>query len=224
MRAFIAFSLMLPFFSLQATTFETASQEIVEAGVFLNHFGLCPATSGNFSRRLESQLIAITASGKHKGELTTDDVLIVDLKGRVQGSGKKPSAETLIHTALYALFDDVGAVLHTHSLNGTVLTRLVYPDKMLVTEGYEIHKAFPNVKTHESRIEIPIFENSQDIATMSTEVSTYLQKHPEVCDFLIRGHGFYTWGRDMKEAKIRLEAFEYLFDSELKFKAAYKVQ
>jgi enolase-phosphatase E1 len=199
---------------------DRAAEEIVETGVFLNHFGLCPATSGNFSIRLEEQRIAVTASGKHKGELTVDDVLIVDLEGNVQGSTKKPSAETLIHTAIYSLYKDVGAVLHTHSLNGTVLTRLLHPNKTLITEGYEIHKAFPGIKTHESRIEIPIFENTQDISRMAAEISTYLQEHPNTYGLLIRGHGFYTWGRTMKEAKIRVEAFEYLFESELKFHMA----
>ena len=217
---FMGIAFLLPYLNLLAVSLVHAGEEIVEAGIFLNRFGLCPATSGNLSRQLDDQFVAVTASGKHKGELTIDDVLIVDLNGNPQGSTKKPSAETLIHTAIYTLYKDVGAVLHTHSLNGTVLTRLVYPNKALVTEGYEIHKVFPGVKTHESKIEIPIFENTQDIAAMAAEVITYLQEHPNVCGFLIRGHGFYTWGRDMKEAKIRVEAFEYLFESELKFHIA----
>ncbi len=218
--AFSVFALFLPFLDLLAVNFDQAAEEIVEAGSFLNRLGLCPATSGNLSRRLEEQFVVVTASGKHKGELTSEDVLIVDLEGKSQGGTKKPSAETLLHTAIYALFKDVGAVLHTHSLNGIVLTRIMPSEKMLVTEGYEIHKAFPGIKTHDSRVEIPIFENSQDIATMAAEVTAYLQEHPHVYGFLIRGHGFYTWGRDMKEAKIRVEAFEHLFETELKILAA----
>lgn len=217
---FIAFVFLIPFLELPALSLDQAAEEIVEAGVFLNRFGLCPATSGNLSRKLDDQFIAVTASGKHKGELTPEDVLIVDLNGNVQERAKKPSAETLLHTAIYAVFKDVSAVLHTHSLNGTVLTRLFPSKKALVTEGYEMHKVFPGIKTHESRVEIPIFENSQDLVSMSAEVSSYLQKHPDVCGFLIRGHGFYTWGRDMKEAKTRVEAFEYLFESELKLHIA----
>jgi|SRR5579871_3662304 len=219
---FAVFAFLFPLFDLPALSFDQAAEEIVDAGIFLNHFGLCPATSGNLSRRLEEQLVAVTVSGKHKGELSAEDVLIVDLSGNAHAGSKKPSAETLLHTALYALFPDVGAVLHTHSLNGTILTRLNPSKKMPVTEGYEIHKAFPGIKTHESRVEIPIFENSQDIAAMAAEVSAYLQHHPHVYGFLIRGHGFYTWGRDMKEAKIRVETFEYLFESELKLHLAMK--
>ena len=202
--------------------FNQAAEEIVEAGNFLNHFGLCPATSGNLSRRLEGQFIAITASGNHKGKLSTEDVLIVDLNGNAQDSAKKTSAETLLHTAIYTQIKDVGAVLHTHSLNGVVLTRLMPSEKALITSGYEIHKIFPGITTHDSCLEIPIFENYQDIAAMADEVITYLQKHPQTYGFLIRGHGFYTWGCDMKEAELRTEAFEYLFKAELKILSATK--
>jgi methylthioribulose-1-phosphate dehydratase len=202
--ALFIFTLLIPFLPLPATQ----AEDIIEAGMFLNQMGLCPATSGNLSARMDAKSIAITASGKHKGELTLHDVLLVDLNGTAQNSPLKPSAETLMHTAIYALYEEVGAVIHTHSLNGTVLARLMEPQNVLMTEGYEIHKAFPNIKTHDSRIEIPIFENTQDIQKMANEVSLYLQTHPDVYGFLIRGHGFYTWGRTMQEAKNRVEAFE----------------
>lgn len=217
---FICFALLFSFSSLSATTFETSAEAIVDAGIFLNQLGLCPATSGNISMRLENQLIAVTASGNHKGKLTINDVVIVDLNGNPQGAFKKPSAETLIHTTIYTAYENIHAVLHTHSLNGTVLTRLLYPTALLMTEGYEIHKAFSGIKTHESSIKIPIFENSQDIGAMSIEIANYLKNEPNIYGFLIRGHGFYTWGSDMNEAKNRLEAFEYLFESELKIHAA----
>lgn len=210
----------IPFMHLSALSLDEAAEEIVEAGVFLHRLGLCPATSGNLSRKLEEQSIVVTATGKHKGYLTVDDVLVIDSKGNPQDREKKPSAEALLHTAIYSVLKDVGAVLHTHSLNGTVLTRLMPSAKTWTTEGYEMHKVFSGIKTHESRLEIPIFENSQDIASMAEEVSHYLEEHPQVHGFLIRGHGFYTWGRDMKEAKMRVEAFEYLFDAELKIHLA----
>lgn len=214
------FTFLLLFSQLPALSLTQAAAEIIEAGVFLNRLGLCPATSGNFSKRLNDELIAITASGKHKGALTSDDILIIDYSGQVQSSTKKPSAETLIHTAIYSLYQDAEAVLHTHSLNGTLLTRLVHPSKALVTEDYEIHKAFSGIHTHESRVTIPIFENTQDIAALAADITTYLQTHDAVYGFLIRGHGFYTWGRSMEEAKMRVEAFEYLFESEWKFQVA----
>lgn len=220
--SYVVLILSLPFMQLFSLSFEQAAEEIVEAGIFLNRFGLCPATSSNLSIRIEENSILVTTSGTHKGDLSTDDVLLVDLDGKAQTGTKQPSAETGLHTAIYAVFKDVGAVIHTHSSNGIVLTRVKPFEKMVVTEGYEIHKVFPSFKTHDSVLHIPIFENSQDIDAMAIEVTGYLKAHPHVYGFLIRGHGFYTWGRDMKEAKIRIEAFEHLFETELKILAITK--
>lgn len=195
-----------------------AAEEIVEVGHFLNELGLCSATAGNFSKRVDSDLFAITVSGKHKGELTPNDVMLVNGEGKSLDSSKKPSAETALHMVVYRLFPKTGAVLHTHSVNGTVLSRLLAPKTAFVTEGYEIHKAF-GIPTHESTLELPIFENSQDYPALSAEIAAYLETHPQVFGFFLRSHGLYTWGKDIKEAKIRTEAFEFLFDCELKTQA-----
>ncbi len=198
----------------EETAFEKAADEIVSVGRFIDQKGLCPATSGNFSIRLDSEFVAMTASGKHKGELTKNDILMVNMEGKAQNTTKKPSAETLLHTILYSLFEDISAVLHTHTLNGCVLSLLVAPKKVLVTEGYEIHKAF-GITTHESTVTIPIFENNQDMVALAKEVADYMKLNPRPYGFLIRNHGLYTWGKDMREAKIRVETFEYLFASEV---------
>jgi methylthioribulose-1-phosphate dehydratase len=204
---------------VHAVSFEEAADQIVDAGKFLNHFNLCPATGGNLSARLDPEVVAITVSGKHKGELTADDVMLVDLDGKSLSGSKRPSAETLLHTMIYQTFSDAGAVLHHHTLNGTVLSRLVAPATELRTEGYEMHKALRGITTHESEVVVPIFENSQDMVAVAKEVSQYLKEHPQTYGFMLRGHGFYTWGKDMKEAKIRVETFEYLFESELKLRS-----
>ena len=206
-------------FAFADNSLKTAAEEIMHAGAFLNQAGLCPATSGNISVRVSDDVIALTVSGKHKGELGPDDIMLVNLEGVPQNSSKKPSAETLLHTMIYNSCGDVGAILHTPSPNGTILTLLVEPDLYWSVQGYEIQKAFKGVTTHESTLQIPIFENSQDIRTLSQEIASYLKKNPKTYGFLIRGHGLYTWGQDMKEAKIRSEAFEYLFECDLTLRA-----
>ncbi|MBI2810166.1 MAG: methylthioribulose 1-phosphate dehydratase [Candidatus Melainabacteria bacterium] len=210
------YSLLL--FPILATAGEypQAAEQLVNVGHFFNGLGLCAATAGNFSTRVDSDLILITVSGKHKGELTADDVMLVNLEGKAQNTTKRPSAETALHTVVYRHFPSVGAVLHTHSVNGTVLSRLLAPKTAFVTEGYEIHKIFPGISTHESTVTLPIFENSQDYVTLSADVSNYLQTHPQTYGFYLRGHGLYTWGKDVKEAQVRTEAIEFLFDCELK--------
>lgn len=200
---------------------ETLTREIIEAGRFLYGRGWSPATSSNYSARLSADQALLTVSGKHKGQLGEDDVLATDLDGISQEPGKKPSAETLLHTQLYRWKPGIGAVLHTHSVNATVLSRLTLADS-LVFADYELQKAFSGVSTHESQVLVPIFDNDQDIARLAAKVQPWLDAHPDCVGYLIRGHGLYTWGPRMSDALRQVEAFEFLFECELKVRALHK--
>lgn len=194
---------------------ELLTRQIIEAGRFLYGRGWSPATSSNYSTRLAADQALLTVSGKHKGQLTENDVLATDLAGNSLEPGKKPSAETLLHTQLYAWRADIGAVLHTHSVNATVLSRLTPGDHLLL-EDYELQKAFSGVTTHEGQVLVPIFDNDQDIARLAGQVQQWLDTYPDCVGYLIRGHGLYTWGPQMSDALRQIEAFEFLFECELK--------
>ena len=194
---------------------ESPEQALVEAGRFLFSRGWVPATSGNFSARRDDGLIAITVSGRHKGRLTLDDLMTVDGDGNQLEPGLRSSAETVLHLALYRRWPEVGAVLHTHSANATVLTR-VYDEQTLHLADYELLKAFPGVNSHAGAVAVPIFANDQNIARLAKEVDHYLDHHHDVHGYLIAGHGLYTWGRDVAEALRHVEAFEFLFECEWK--------
>ncbi|MDH4559812.1 MULTISPECIES: methylthioribulose 1-phosphate dehydratase [unclassified Pseudomonas] len=191
------------------------AQEIIDAGRFLYGRGWSPATSSNYSTRLSASEALLTVSGKHKGQLGPDDVLATDMDGNSLEPGKKPSAETLLHTQLYRWKPEIGAVLHTHSVNATVLSRLTLADS-LVFADYELQKAFSGITTHESQVLVPIFDNDQDIARLATKVQPWLDEHPDCVGYLIRGHGLYTWGPRMSDVLRQVEAFEFLFECELK--------
>ena len=199
-------------------TREHLSLEIIEAGRFLYGRGWSPATSSNYSTRLSATQALLTVSGKHKGQLGPDDVLATDLSGNSLEPGKKLSAETLLHTQLYSWRPEIGAVLHTHSVNATVLSRLT-PGDSIEFEDYELQKAFSGVSTHESKVLVPIFDNDQDIARLAAKVQPWLEAHPDCVGYLIRGHGLYTWGARMSDALRQIEAFEFLFECELKTRA-----
>lgn len=200
---------------------EHLAQQIIEAGRFLYERGWSPATSSNYSARLSPSEALLTVSGKHKGQLGLDDVLATDMQGRSLEAGKKPSAETLLHTQLYNWKAEIGAVLHTHSVNATVLSRLSLSDS-LVFADYELQKAFAGISSHESQVEVPIFDNDQDIARLVGKVQPWLETHPDCVGYLIRGHGLYTWGAQMSDALRQIEAFEFLFECELKVRALHK--
>ena len=191
------------------------AQDIIDAGRFLYGRGWSPATSSNYSTRLAADQALLTVSGKHKGQLGPDDVLATDLDGNSLEPGKKPSAETLLHTQLYRWKPEIGAVLHTHSVNATVLSRLTLADS-LVFADYELQKAFSGISTHESQVLVPIFDNDQDIARLAGQVQQWLDTHPDCVGYLIRGHGLYPLGPQMSDALRQIEAFEFLFECELK--------
>lgn len=175
--------------------------------------GLCPATGGNFSVRLGADTVLITASGADKAAATEDDLIRVRRDGGVVGQGR-PSAETALHLAVYRLAPDAGAVLHVHSVPNTVLSRLLSADTLTVT-GYEMQKAIRGVDTHDSRLALPIVDNSQDMAALAGVLETRWPELHAACGFLVRGHGLYAWGADLDEARRHLEGWEFLLACEL---------
>lgn len=193
------------------TEFATRAAELIEAGRAIDARGWVPATSGNFSARLANGRIVITASGRHKGRLTSEDILLVDAEGRSL-DGRRPSAETLLHASLYRRYPEVQAILHPHSPASTLISRLTSGEVIL--EGYELLKALAGIDTHETRIVVPIFPNDQDIARLARRVEEYLETQGGIHAYLIAGHGFYTWGRSVAEALRHVEALEFLFDLE----------
>jgi methylthioribulose-1-phosphate dehydratase len=210
---------------IDADLFAARARDIIDAGRFLDAHGWAPATAGNYSARLDPGHLAITVSGCHKGHLTEQDVMVVDLAGRPVGSGKKSSAETLLHTQLMADFPAVGAVLHIHTVASTVLSMVDPGRREIAFSGYELVKAFDGYDTHEMTAVVPIFDNSQDMVALSAEVRAHLRRQPPMLGvkkgeagipgYLIRGHGVYTWGADMAAAKRHAEGLEFLFACEL---------
>lgn len=179
--------------------------------------GWTPATSSNFSRRLDDRHAAITISGRDKGKLHEADIMVVDFDGNAVGSDHKPSAETLLHTQLYRRDPAIGCVLHTHSQAQTIASRLYAGAGHVHLEGYELLKAFTGNTTHEAEVDLPVLPNTQDMHTLAAQVDALLDREC-MWGYLIDGHGLYAWGRDMAEARRHLEAFEFLLNCELELR------
>ncbi len=191
---------------------DAASQAIIAAGRRMDQRGWVPATAGNISLRLSPDRIAITRSGGHKGFLTPSGVMQVDLDGQPLTADARPSAEAPLHCQIYRAFPDTGAVLHGHSVAGTVLSMEIAESELRIA-GYEVQKAFAGQTTHEASLALPLFDNDQDIPRLARFVAPRLQGC--VLGYLIRGHGVYVWGADMDVALARLEGLEFLLDCEL---------
>jgi methylthioribulose-1-phosphate dehydratase len=188
---------------------------IADTGRELAALGWTPATSSNFSMRLDAQHIAVTISGRDKGRLSGEDVMVVDLEGRAVATDARPSAETLLHVQIYRRFRDANAVLHTHSRAQTVASRLFAASGLIRFEGWELQKAISGYTTHESTLDVPVFPNTQDMNVLIRAVDAWLDAGKPLSGYLIDGHGIYTWGHDMPETRRHLEAFEFLLACEL---------
>ena len=196
------------------STFDVLAAQLAEVGRHCYERGWALGTSGNFSAvvRKEPLTLAITTSGVDKGLLEANHILAVDDHGRVvQGSGR-PSAEATLHLAIVRS-RGASAVLHTHSVWSTILSEATADGEgSLTIEGYEMLKGLDGVGTHEHREQLPIVANTQDWTAAVPRIETILKEHPEAHGFLIRGHGLYTWGKDLAEAKRQIEILEFLFE------------
>ena len=194
---------------------ETRARQIAEVGHELGTLGWTPATSSNFSMRLGAEQAAVTISGRDKSKLGIDDIMVVDLEGNAISTDARPSAETALHVQIYRRFAQAGAVLHTHSRNQSVASRLFAARGMVRFEGWELQKAIAGYTTHESVLDLPVFPNTQNMSVLVRQVDTWLDAGKPLHGYLIDGHGIYTWGKDMPETRRHLEAFEFLLGCEL---------
>ena len=204
-----------------AARLHVLASEIVTATRELAAAGMTPATSSNFSMRLDDRHAAITVSGRDKGRLSESDVMVVDFEGRAVGSDHRPSAETRLHTQLYKRFPEIGCVLHTHSVVQTVASRVHAAAGEVRLEGYELLKAFQGNTTHDDAIDLPVLPNSQDMPTLAAQVDALLD-HRCMWGYLIEGHGLYAWGADMPMARRHLDAFEFLLACDLETRKLHR--
>lgn len=186
---------------------------LISTGQLLHQRGWVPASGGNFSARLGANQVLMTASGCHKGELSSSDFLVVDGNGDTHDEEtRRTSAETLLHCAIYKTQRNAASVLHTHSVPATLLSRAL--EVGVTLRDYELLKILDGITTHEIEVEIPIFDNDQNMKRLAAVVGEALAQGRARHGFLIRGHGLYAWGSSVAEARYRVEALEFLFDCE----------
>ncbi len=191
----------------------TAISQLIEAGKWVSQKGWVPATGGNFSARTASGFV-VTASGHDKGQLSKEHFLQLDHHGKRQSGAQTPSAETQLHLSLYQLIPEAHCILHTHSVAATVLSQITASHQLTLT-GYEMQKALTGFTSHLDTLSIAIFDNDQNIERLSLLVSDHHLHTPIEYGVLIRGHGLYAVGRNIKEVRRHLEALEFLFSCEL---------
>ena len=192
---------------------------LIDACRWIGARGWAPATGGNMSVREDDARCWLSESGKDKGSLTAEDFIPVEIATGAAPAGRRPSAETGLHTLIYRLYPQAGAVLHVHTVNATVLSRLERSPE-LVLQGYEMQKSLRGQNTHLDEVRLPLFDNDQDIGALACRIAEagYALEY----GFLLRGHGLTCWGRDVAEARRHLEGLEFLFECELRLRLLEK--
>jgi len=221
-------------------TYAAEISGLIETGRDFHTRGWSLGTSSNYSIVVgrDPLTLLLTGSGFDKGRLQPEQFVLVGEDGRSRhASFPKASAETMLHVAL-ARAAGAGAILHTHSVMGTVLSERFLPEGALTIAGYEMLKGLAGITTHETSIEIPIFANTQDIPALAALLTERLRnpatpmpddfpigghtavkrilRHdgttPMPHGFLIAGHGLYAWGENLAAARRHVEVFEFLFE------------
>jgi len=188
--------------------------ELARSGREFHARGWALGTSGNYSAILDrgSLHLLITSSGLDKSALTERGFLEIDERANVLAGKGKPSAEVALHLAVAEARAGAGCILHTHSVWNTLLSERYADAGGLAISGYEMLKGLEGVRTHQHREWVPIFPNNQDVPALAAKVSAELERDPAAHGFLISGHGLYTWGEDLAQARRHVEIFEFLFE------------
>jgi len=185
-------------------TSQKIQQEIIKVGKFIYDKGYIVATDGNISVRLNPKEILITRTGVCKGEMTIGDFVQLSLRGAERRGNLQlskhtncPSTEYRFHLAIYNNRPDVNAIIHAHPPYST--TYAVTGKKLdtkLLTETEDILGKIKQV----GYFQPGSLELAKVVGKASIEHNVMLLAH----------HGVVVCGKDLTEARYRLERMELL--------------
>ena len=187
------------------------ARELCRTMADIHRRGWCDGSGGNFSvvLRFPPDLRLLMApSGVDKGRVRPNQLIEVTAEGDVVRGEGRVSAEMALHRTIVEQAG-AGAVLHTHSQAGTLLSKQVGCGELTI-EGLEMLKGLQGITTHQSTICIPVLPNDQDLQRLSEAAGPLLQNAPY--GILIAGHGLYAWGNQLDQARRHLEILEFLLE------------
>lgn len=173
--------------------FRRKKEELIYWAQLLNQRGFITARSGNVSCRVENNNILITAHDSYLGYLEEEDILLVDLEGKILEGIREITSEKLLHLSLYKDNPEANVVLHTHSPFSTAFYH--YYDKL-------------DVFSFEAQFylgEIPVIEQKTPTVTEIKDVIQALGKSNII---VLKNHGVVAIGKSFKEAFSLIELLE----------------
>lgn len=113
---------------------ENAPLAVLAAAKDMLAKGLVEGTAGNISARQSDGTVCVTPSSIDYGEMTLEDLVVVDMEGGVVTGERSPSSELPLHLAAYSAFDDIGSVIHSHPVHATMFAVVRQPIPSCIDE------------------------------------------------------------------------------------------
>lgn len=178
---------------------EKLKQDVLDANLLLPKMGMVVFTWGNVSAiDREKGIIAIKPSGVDYDQLKLEDIVLVDLEGRVVEGHYKPSSDTSTHLELYKAFPDILGVVHTHSKWATIFAQAKRPIPAYGTTHADYY--YGEIPCTRLLTESEI-EGDYELNTGYVIVDTFRDLNPNyVKGVLVASHGPFAWGKSALEA------------------------
>ena len=178
---------------------EELKQQVCEANLLLPKYDLVTFTWGNVSAiDRPSGLVVIKPSGVPYDGMSAEDMVVVDLDGKVVEGKWKPSSDTATHLVLYRAFPQCGGIVHTHSRWATSFAQAgVGITPLGTTQGDYFYGEIPCTRLMTPEEIAGEYERE----TGNVIVETFQKMDPAAIPaVLVHSHGPFTWGRDAAEA------------------------
>ncbi|WP_018107994.1 L-ribulose-5-phosphate 4-epimerase [Bacteroides propionicifaciens] len=175
-------------------------EDVFRANIELVKHGLVIFTWGNVSAICRSQgLVVIKPSGVSYDTMTANDMVIIDLDGKIVDGKLKPSSDTPTHLALYKAFPNIGGVVHTHSTYATAWAQAGRDIPNIGTTHSDYFKeAIPCTR---AMTQDEIMGNAYELETGNVIIETFREMNPDYTPgVIVNNHGPFTWGKDAFDA------------------------
>ncbi len=187
---------VLPFVKKSPDPEYQVGQDLAQFGRMLYTQGFVAATDGNLSVRLDAGRVMVTPTGFSKGMLQPEDMVIVDLQGSKLSGTHEPSSEIAMHLTIYRMRPDVGAVVHAHPCTATGFASAgIALDEPLCSEIVITLGAVPLAPYA-----------TTGTMELSESLEPFIPYHDAI---LMANHGVVTYGSDLRQAYMRMEAVEH---------------